>query len=161
MSDLTPVPPKSIWHRPIVVDFRKLFAAVGRIAVDAGSGSWVGTIKDGIGLADSLGLGQSPEEVAGLLIARALTRTVVELIEPYRRDFPNEHGEFTTEVEEFLASREYALDERFLEQPGALKIVSDFAGRVHRVVETCQHARPRGRNNRGARAGTVCLCTAS
>lgn len=75
---------------------------------------------------DSLGLGQSPQEVAGLLIARALTRTVVELIEPYRRDFPEEVGEFGEELREFLSEREYVIDERFLDHPRELNIVGEF-----------------------------------
>jgi len=60
------------------------------------------------------------------LLARALTRAVVELIEPYRRDLPEQLGDFGPEIEAFLTEREYELDERFLEHPRDLPIVADF-----------------------------------
>jgi uncharacterized protein YjbI with pentapeptide repeats len=126
MTELTAVAPKSVWQRSIKVDFRKMFMAVGKVAVDLATLSWDSVAKDGLGAVDALGLAETPGQAAGRLLGRALTRAVVELIEPYRRDLPEQLRDFGPEIEAFLTEREYELDERFLEHPRDLPIVADF-----------------------------------
>lgn len=133
-SELTVAAPKSIWTRPIKLSLGGFFTALGKLVVDVGTSQWAEASKDAVDVVAAFGLAREPQELAGVLISRALMRAVNELIDPYRGEFPAVLFpgpiDFGEELDRRLAELTIVLDERFLEQPRDLEIVRQFRGLV-------------------------------
>ncbi|HMK33608.1 MAG TPA: hypothetical protein VK463_00975, partial [Desulfomonilaceae bacterium] len=72
--------PVSVLNEPLKVDFKKLFASLGKVAVDAAVLNFPGAIKESLGLLDAAGLRKDPGQIAWLLILRSLGRAMAALV---------------------------------------------------------------------------------
>ncbi|MGF1515045.1 MAG: hypothetical protein ACFB5Z_15300 [Elainellaceae cyanobacterium] len=72
--------PIAVWNKPLKANFKDLFKALGKGGVDAATGQWGGLAKDLVDASVAVGLGNDAEQVAWLLIYRALAQAMEELI---------------------------------------------------------------------------------
>ncbi|MEM9542919.1 MAG: pentapeptide repeat-containing protein, partial [Cyanobacteria bacterium P01_E01_bin.42] len=73
--------PVKFWNKPLKVDFKDLFKALSKAAIDTTTGQWVALAKDLVDTSVALGLGDDREQVAWLLIYRSLTQAIAHLVE--------------------------------------------------------------------------------
>jgi hypothetical protein len=130
MTEMIVHAPQSVWKRPISLNLRGFFAALGHAAVSVGTGQWDALSKDAVDVAAAFGLARGVEEQAGLLIGRALLRSAVELLEPYRNDVLDAPLDMSKECDARLAELAIEIDDRFLAHPRELAIVGEFQALV-------------------------------
>jgi hypothetical protein len=78
-SGLSVSKPASVWNKAksIKADFRELFKSLGKAGIDGFLGKWEEVAKDIVEASASLGLAESPEEIAWVLIYRALVQAIL------------------------------------------------------------------------------------
>ena len=74
--------PVSVWKRPVKVSSKELFKGLSKAAVNVGTGNWGSAAKDAVETAsNTFGLSKKkPDEVAWLLVSKALVKACLELI---------------------------------------------------------------------------------
>lgn len=143
MSDELVRAPQSIWTRPIRLELGKFFTALAKFGVGVATASWTDAGKQaielaattGIELASATGLGLDVGELAGRLVQRAGMRAILDVLEPYQRDFPALTWEPPPEFARELASVTFELDEHFLSRPRELPVVALMVELVRRWLE--------------------------
>jgi uncharacterized protein YjbI with pentapeptide repeats len=85
-SGLSVSKPASVWNKAksIKADFRELFKSLGKAGIDGFLGKWEEVAKDIVEASASLGLAEAPEEIAWVLIYRALVQAMLDLLEGNR-----------------------------------------------------------------------------
>ena len=131
--------PISVWNKPLKVNFKDLFKAVGKLGVDAATGKWEGVAKDTVETLAAVGLGSNtPEEQAWALIYNALAQAVASVVGDSRtlmRKLP-ENVEATIEVLDFsLEATELALSRDLFEYPERLAIVGAVRAPLRQFLE--------------------------
>lgn len=71
--------PVSVWNRPLKVNYKDLFIALGKAAADGVMGKWDSIAGDLIDAATAIGLGTDAGQIAYLLLYRSLARTIASL----------------------------------------------------------------------------------
>ncbi|AFY99639.1 pentapeptide repeat-containing protein [Calothrix sp. PCC 6303] len=81
-SGLSVTKPASVWNKAksIKADFRELFKSLGKAGIDGFLGKWEEVAKDIVEASASLGLAEAPEEIAWVLIYRALIQAMIDLL---------------------------------------------------------------------------------
>jgi hypothetical protein len=130
MTEMIVAAPQSVWKRPISLNLRGFFSALGKAALSVGTGQWEAASKDAVDLVAEFGLARGPREQAGLLISRALMRSTVELLEPYRTDVLDAPIDVSKECDAKLVELALEIDDRFLAHPRELAIVTEFQALV-------------------------------
>ncbi|MCX7592158.1 MAG: hypothetical protein N2235_00055 [Fischerella sp.] len=73
--------PVAVWnkYKSIKADFQELFKSLGKAAIDGVLGKWDSVASDFVDVAASVGLAETPEEIARVLIYRSLIQAMVSL----------------------------------------------------------------------------------
>jgi uncharacterized protein YjbI with pentapeptide repeats len=120
--------PISVWNRPVQADKKGLFGALLKSALYGGTLQWT---EAGASLADAAGAlgltGKEPEEVAWVLLRRALHAAMLDL---YREVSPGLGKEIDQEAAETIAAEldaaleaeEVAIDRALFDRPSALPL---------------------------------------
>jgi hypothetical protein len=124
--------PQSIWTRPIKLEFGKFFVALGKFGVDVATLRWDDAGKQAIELAAATGLELDAGELAGRLVRRAGMRAILDVLEPYQRDFPARTWESPPDFERELATATFELGPDFLAHPRELPVVTLMVELVER-----------------------------
>lgn len=73
--------PVSVWNKPLKVNFKALFKALGNAGVDAATQQWMGIGKDVVDVMAAVGLDSNkPTELAWALIYNSLVSAIADLI---------------------------------------------------------------------------------
>ncbi|MBP0017202.1 MAG: hypothetical protein J7647_06535 [Cyanobacteria bacterium SBLK] len=122
-------PHQSVLKKEIKVDPKALLLAIGKTAVSAGLFDLGGVLKGGVDILGSLGGKNSPQELAGLLIFRALFRGMKELIDEhldvFREGKPKDLQGLTEALQEAIARGDLAIDRGFFEHPKNCPLVKE------------------------------------
>ena len=128
--------PKNAFTKPLTADFKGLFRALAKGIGHTAIGKWEELGTDTVEALSSLGLATEPEELAFLLLRRATTNALFELVGESAslalieakegEDALLEKIDFTTSF------TDVTIDRRFLDRPSELPLVED----IRRLVET-------------------------
>lgn len=122
---------KSVFFKPVVADFKALFAALGKGIGHTATGKWEELGSDAIATLSSLGLQTDPGELAWLLIRRALTRALFELVGEsaslHLVDVKKTAADLEVALEVVPSAAEIQIDRRFFDRPGDLPLLADSA----------------------------------
>lgn len=135
MSDagLPVTKPISAWNKPLEADWKSLFKALARGGAGFALGNWEELPGAGVELVTSVGVKTSPGERAYLLIRRALTAAIHELVGESVARFRRVDDDVEDLVEGFDWSLEEAqlrIDRRFFDRPADLSIVGLLTDRL-------------------------------
>lgn len=122
--------PVSVWNKPLNADFKALFKALSKAALHGGTGSWTDAAADVNDALTAVGFDDDPGQVAWLLIRRALTRAMFDLVEEAADRFrPGEHDLETLcdELDLSLEEAELTIDAGFFERPKELPLLTLMA----------------------------------
>ncbi len=124
--------PVSVWNKPLKVNFKDLFKALGKAAIDGGTGNRDGLMKDLVDAAASVGIKMEGTQVAWLLIYNALTQAIFTLVDEQKGCFPNppkekekekELEELCDDINRSLEQNEVCIERRFFEHPKDLPLI--------------------------------------
>ena len=121
--------PVSVLNEPLKVDFKKLFASLGKVAVDAAVLNFPGAIKESLGLLDAAGLRKDPGQIAWLLILRSLGRAMAALVlanSGILKAEPTDLEELDAAIQDRLESAQVIINRSFFGRPANLSIIPDL-----------------------------------
>lgn len=112
--------PIAVWNRSLDINFRDLFKALGKGFIDASIGQWGGLGKSMLDASAAVGLANSPEQIAWLLIYRSLSQAMANLAEDSKElmiNQPNNLELLCTKLDLSLEEVDLVIDDRFFNQP--------------------------------------------
>ncbi len=125
-SGLSLSQPVAVWNKPLKANFKDLFKALGKGVVDGVTGQWGGLVKDLVDVSVAVGLANDPEQIAWLLIYRALTQAIASLVEDSKDllvKLPDDLEGFSDHLDLSLENNEFAMGPDFFQSPQTLPIV--------------------------------------
>jgi hypothetical protein len=121
------VRPASMLTKPLKADGKGLFKALTKGAAHAGTGKWAELLPDIGEMVTALGLKTEPEELAWLLIRRALTQALSEFVdENIDLDVKALNYVIDDELDQALEQTEWILDPEFFVHPGATPLLEQI-----------------------------------
>ena len=111
--------PTNILFRTVKADFRKLLPTVGKASINAVLLKWEDLAKDGVEVANTLGVKQDEGELAWLWVSRSVLQAILRLCKHHEKllrsslDFEN----LTTCLNQVLESDNLGLDNEFFQRP--------------------------------------------
>lgn len=138
------VKPVSTLRKPIKMEIGPLVKALGKAVTDLATTQWDKLGNDFLEMAFALGLKTQPEELAYLLVNRAVARAFIDLVGESANQFPKEPADGTAElasaltaVEEKLDTISFEIDAKFFAAPGQLQVLPEL-GHLFAVWLTTQ-----------------------
>jgi len=122
--------PVAFWNKPLKVNFVDLFKGLGKLTVDASFQNWNNVGLDVVESSAALGLNDTIEETAWLLIYRATAKALLDLsrenINLMIAQAPNEYdlGALTEMIDRSLESLELEISTDFFKRPKELPLVN-------------------------------------
>ncbi|WP_420209124.1 pentapeptide repeat-containing protein [Candidatus Electronema sp. JC] len=132
-NELTVSKPVSVWNKSISLEPKKFLFGIGKAALKGASLDFGGVAEVALDTVDAAGLREKPEELAWLLIYRALTAALSELVKNYSDLFRNrpEEAELETLSARFEAEMgraEVTISPKFFNRPGELPLLKSLQG---------------------------------
>jgi len=117
--------PTSVLKKSIKVNFKDFSKALGKGFVDLGFGKWDSLAGDGVEALTALGLAANAEEIAWLLVYRALLQAMKNLIDEKTELEPEKFDAkaLQTEVNQALETSSLLINKKFFEHPDKDSIV--------------------------------------
>ena len=111
--------PTNILFRTVKADFRKLLPTVGKASINAVLLKWEDLAKDGVDIADKLGVKQDEGELAWLWVSRSVLQTILRLCKQQEKLLPSslDFDDLTTRLNQVLESDNLGLDNEFYQRP--------------------------------------------
>ena len=132
--DETAQPDEPFWNRPLTLSFTGFFSALGKATALATVGLWDEAAVAALDAAGAVGIRRTPQQLAGVLLSRAMTRAVYDLLRAYVLDFSREVDQkveqLGTQLERQLAETPVALNETFLDHPREIPLVEPVRRRL-------------------------------
>jgi uncharacterized protein YjbI with pentapeptide repeats len=124
-SGLSISKPTSVLKKSIKVNFKDFSKALGKGLVDLGFGKWDSLAGDGVEALTALGLAANTEEIAWLLVYRALLQAMKNLIDEKTELEPEKFNveALQTEINQALAASSLTINKKFFEHPDQDAIV--------------------------------------
>ncbi len=128
-SGLSVTKPVAAWNKSIKADFKELFKSLGKAAINTALGKWDSVATDVVDGAAALGLAETPEEIAWLLIYRSLIQAMASLVEGNKELLVEKPNIDEIEVicnhrlDLSLENMELRIDQEFFRRPKNLPIV--------------------------------------
>ena len=149
MVNLTPKlkvkKPTSVFRRPLKADFKALFKALSKGIGHTAIGKWEELGNDTVEGLSAIGLCCDPEELAFLLIRRAVTKALTELIgESASQMLADQKKDADAVIEQLdfsALSKDVYIDRKFLDRPAELPIVGEIQTllqlwlEIHNIVQ--------------------------
>src|SRR5262245_57144767 len=132
MSDKGPgfaiTKPVSIWNRPLKANFKDLFKSLSNAIIHGVTGKWDKFAEDAVGALATIGFEKDHGQMAWLLIQRALTQAVFELVAANAGLLGSSLEKFPPELWDrldlSLEESELTLDKTVFERPGNLPVLN-------------------------------------
>jgi len=111
--------PTNILFRTVKADFRKLLPTVGKASINAVLLKWEDLAKDGVDIADKLGVKQDEGELAWLWVSRSVLQAILRLCRDQQQLLPSslDFDDLTTHLNQVLESDNLGLDNEFFQRP--------------------------------------------
>jgi NACHT N-terminal Helical domain 3 len=110
--------PISLWNTPLKADFKELFKGLSKIVIMGIAGNWAEATQGTAEALSAVGFEHEPGQVAWLLIRRALTKAVFDLVVEHKDLFPTAPArdlEMVCEMVDLsLEHQEICIDRTFL-----------------------------------------------
>jgi hypothetical protein len=125
--------PTNILFRTVKADFRKLLPTVGKASINAVMLKWEDLEKDGVDIADKLGVKQDEGELAWLWVSRSVLQAILRLCKQQEKLLPSslDFDDLTTRLNQVLESDDLGLDNDFFQRPDqhsvTILLKQDFA----------------------------------
>lgn len=123
--------PVALWNREIKAEPRKLLLGIGKMVIEGAMLDWSDFGGAALDTLDAAGLGKKPGELAWLLIYRALTAALFELVDNHFDLFRNRPDEeqlkaLSVRFEEEMGRAEVTINPKFFDRPGELPLLQDL-----------------------------------
>ncbi|PZV07571.1 MAG: hypothetical protein DCF22_21805 [Leptolyngbya sp.] len=121
--------PVSVWNKPLKANFKDVFKALGKGAINGATGNWTGLAGDVLDAGVAIGLDNNPGQVAWLLIYRSLNQALATLITDNKIllvEQPKNLDEICDRLEQSLASLELTIDAEFFRVPRQFPLLSQI-----------------------------------
>ncbi|MEQ9237558.1 pentapeptide repeat-containing protein [Coleofasciculus sp. E2-BRE-01] len=118
----------SVWKKEIKANPKRLFASLGKAAINGAFLKWDDFAESGVEVLENLGLEAKPGEIAGLLIVRSLMQAIQDLLHENRELLihkPDNLTELYNHLNASLTSNELILNPDFFQRPQNLPIVQE------------------------------------
>ena len=111
--------PTNILFRTVKADFRKLLPTMGKASINAVMLKWEDLAKDGVEVANTLGVRQDEGELAWLWVSRSVLQAILRLCKQQEKLLPSslDFENLTTRLNQVLESDNLGLDNDFFERP--------------------------------------------
>jgi hypothetical protein len=118
--------PTNILFRTVKADFRKLLPTVGKASINAVLLKWEDLAKDGVDIADKLGVKQDEGELAWLWVSRSVLQAILRLCRDQQKLLPSDldFEDLTTRLNQVLESDHLGLDNDFFQRPDQHSVTS-------------------------------------
>ena len=80
-TELTITKPVSAWNKPLRVDYKQVFKALSKATLHGVTGDWTNLASDAVDVAVATGFKEDPKQLAWLLIQRALSQSIFEMVD--------------------------------------------------------------------------------
>jgi hypothetical protein len=109
----------NILFRTVKADFRKLLPTMGKASINAVMLKWEDLAKDGVEVANTLGVKQDEGELAWLWVSRSVLQAILRLCKQQEKLLPSSlnFGDLTTRLNQVLESDDLGLDNEFFQRP--------------------------------------------
>jgi len=133
VNELIVTKPVAVWNKSISLEPRKFFVSLGKMAVEGACQDWSDFGSAAVDALDALGLRDKPNELAYLLISRALFAAFAELVKEYHdlfrnRPQANELETFSACFEKEMGKAEVSINLAFFNRPGDLPLLEQLHG---------------------------------
>ena len=123
--------PVALWNREIKAEPRKLLLGIGKMVCEGAMQDWSDFGSAALDTLDAAGLRKKPGELAWLLIYRALSAALAELVKNYVDLFPNppeenELDNISSRFEQAMAEAEVTITLDFFDRPGDLSLLRNL-----------------------------------
>jgi len=122
--------PISVWNKPLEANFKDLFLGLSKAAIGGASGSWTQLCKETVQALKAVGLKDDPAQLAWLLIRRALTRALFELVQDYRLIFSKQQDlaedSLMARLDLSLEETDFSLDRAFFDRPEEISLLDQI-----------------------------------
>ena len=111
--------PTNILFRTVKADFRKLLPTMGKASINAVMLKWEDLAKDGVEVANTLGVKQDEGELAWLWVSRSVLQAILRLCKQQEKLLPSSlnFGDLTARLNQVLESDNLGLDNDFFQRP--------------------------------------------
>ncbi|MEB3310388.1 MAG: ATP-binding protein [Snowella sp.] len=111
--------PTNILFRNVKFDFRKLLPTVGKASINAVLLKWEDLAKDGVEVANTLGVKQDEGELAWLWVSRSALQAILRLCRDQQQLLPSnlDFDDLTIRLNQVLESDNLGLDNEFYQRP--------------------------------------------
>jgi uncharacterized protein YjbI with pentapeptide repeats len=138
--------PKNVFMKPLQADFKELFKALSKGIGHAACGKWEEIGADAVETLSAIGLETEPGELAFLLIRRAITRALFDLVGESAGQQISEVKKDTDALVEQLnfsiSAGDVNIDCKFLDRPASLPLVRDLQSLLQQWFEGLGVSRP-------------------
>jgi hypothetical protein len=129
-SELTVKKPVSVWNKPLKANFKDLFKALGKGAINTATGNWTGVAGDVVDATVALGLENDPGQIAWLLIYRSINQAIADLVTDNKilmvKQPPDLDG-FCDQLDWSLENLELTIDRKFFNHPQSFPLLTAIA----------------------------------
>jgi uncharacterized protein YjbI with pentapeptide repeats len=140
-SEIALSKPSAFRLRPVKVDGKELFKAIGKGGLDVALGKWDSLGTDIIDGLTSLGLAKKPEEIAWMLVYRSLVQAMFDLMASNRElllecpESTKDLSEWSGYLDEALEKTDLKIGADFFRSPGQLPILEELKAPFRRWLE--------------------------
>jgi uncharacterized protein YjbI with pentapeptide repeats len=120
--------PTNILFRTVKADFRKLLPTMGKASINAVMLKWEDLAKDGVEVANTLGVKQDEGELAWLWVSRSVLQAILRLCKQQEKLLPSSlnFGDLTARLNQVLESDNLGLDNEFFQRPDQHSVTNLF-----------------------------------
>lgn len=132
--------PKSVFEKPLQVDFNELSKSISKGISHAAFGKWEEIGNDAVDTLLAIGLGTTPEELAFLLIRRSITMALFNLLgeisSQQLMDTKKDPEMLLDHLDLSISAGEVHIDHKFLDRPAELPLVSELQPLLQKQLES-------------------------
>jgi uncharacterized protein YjbI with pentapeptide repeats len=134
---LTTRRPANTFTKPLALDYKALFKAVGKGAGHTATGKWAELASDTAEAIASIGIATDPEELAFLLIKRSLVASLFSLLDDHVGSlFSGLEEDAIKKIEELdLKTESVYINKTFFDNPGKIKVLENLGQKLYSWLE--------------------------
>ena len=131
--------PKSVFEKPLQVDYKEMFKALSKGIIHTACGKWEEVGNDAVETLSAIGMATDPEELAFLLIRRSITKALFDLVGEIASqqliEAKNDSEKLAEQLDFSIAAREVYIDRKFLDRPADLPLVDEIQSLLQKWLE--------------------------
>jgi hypothetical protein len=132
--------PKSVFEKPLQVDFKELSKSLSKGISHAAFGKWEEVGNDAVDSLLAIGLGTTPGELAFLLVRRSITLALFNLLSEISSqqllDAKKDSETLLDQLDLSISAGEVHIDHKFLDRPADLPLVGEMQSLLQKQLES-------------------------